>query len=157
VQTCWFCERTPAAGDTGFTATVHGNLKALPPSGGRPVTSDGSVARVAITIPRCSTCARLQRRQSAITLAGLVLGVVLLAGTYGAVTLLQHRAPFELFGGAIATAITLGAAGFLGGLLAGVLVSARVNRGMARRDPRTHPEVVALTGAGWSYDPPGGE
>jgi hypothetical protein len=154
METCWFCERRPAAGDTAFTATVYGNLKAPPPSNGRPIVRGNDVARVAVLIARCSTCARLRRRESAITLAGLALGVIVLVGPYAVFLLTQHRAPFEIFGSATATAVGLTIVGFLGGLLAGVLVSARVNRGMARRDARMHPAVVELTEAGWSYDPP---
>jgi len=154
METCWFCEQRPAAGDTAFSATVFGNLKAPPPSRGRPIVGVNGVATVAISIPRCSTCARFQRRESAISLAGLALGVMLFVVPYGAFTLTQHHPPFEIFGSAIATAVCLAIVGFLGGLAAGVLVSARVNRGMARRNARFHPSVVELTGAGWSYDPP---
>jgi hypothetical protein len=155
METCWFCERRPAAGDTAFTATIYGSLKSPPPPKGRPIVRGNDVARVAIAVPRCSTCARLQRRESAITLAGLAFGIILLVGPYAAFTLTQHHAPFEIFGSTTATAVGLAIVGFLGGLLAGVLVSARVNRRMARRDARTHPAVVELTDAGWSYDAPG--
>jgi hypothetical protein len=84
-----------------------------------------------------------------------VLGVVLFAVPYAVAAFGMQRPPFVFFGSAIATTVTLAIAGFLIGLGAGVLVAARVNRGMARRDPRSHPDVVALTNRGWSYDAPG--
>jgi hypothetical protein len=114
VETCWYCERRAASHDTALRATVYGNVKDPPPAGGRNVDRSGDIARVTVPIARCTTCADLQRRESAITLSGL-------------------------------------------GLACGALVAARVNRGMPRRDARNHPDVVALTGAGWSYDPPGGD
>jgi hypothetical protein len=84
-----------------------------------------------------------------------LLGVVLFAIPYAVAAFLLQHPPFTFFGSPVATAATLASAGFLIGLGGGVLVAARVNRGMARRDPRSHPDVVNLTDRGWSYDAPG--
>jgi hypothetical protein len=135
-------------------ATVYGNKKEPPAAAGRQVDVSGDTARVSVPIARCSTCATLQRRESLITVSGLVLGVVLCAGPYALAAFGRQQAPFVLFGSVVATLVALGIAGFLLGLGAGVLVAARLNRGMPRRDPRSHPEIVALTNAGWSYDAP---
>jgi VIT1/CCC1 family predicted Fe2+/Mn2+ transporter len=155
VETCWFCRRRPASLDTAYRATVYGDKKNPPAADGRSVESDSQSARVAVPIARCGVCAAQQRRQTAITLTGLAAGVALLAGPYAYAAYVRNAAPFAFFGSVTATLVALAVIGFLGGLASGVAVAARATRGMARRDPRTHPEIVALTNAGWSYDPPG--
>lgn len=152
-ETCWFCEREPALAATAFRATVYGNKKKPPPAGRWPVDLKGDTARVSVAVPRCSQCASFQRREAAITLCGLVLGVVVFAGAYAPVALSPHPA-FTLFGSVTATLVCFAIVGFIVGLVADVLVSRRVNRGMARRDARNYPDVIALTNCGWSYDPP---
>jgi VIT1/CCC1 family predicted Fe2+/Mn2+ transporter len=154
VDTCWFCERRAAAADTALRATVYGNVKDPPPAAGRNIELHSDAARVTLPIARCSSCASLQRRERAITLAGLGLGVVLLTVPYAFAAYGRNAPPFEVFGGITATLVTLAIAGFILGLASGALVAGRVNRGMPRRDVRGHPDVLALTAAGWSYDPP---
>jgi hypothetical protein len=112
---------------------------------------------VTVTVPRCSACRGRQRRETTIVLSSLALGVVLFAGSYLLVALARGTPPFTIFGSSTATAVTLAVAGFSFGLLMGVLISARVNRGAPRRDARNHPDVVTLTNQGWSYDPPSGD
>lgn len=111
------------------------------------------MAQVVVTVPRCSQCAAYQRRQAAITLSGLVLGVAIFAGAYAPIALSPQPA-FAFFGSVVATTVCFAIVGLIVGLAAGVLVSRRVNRGMARRDARNYPDVIALTNQGWSYDPP---
>jgi hypothetical protein len=154
VETCWFCEKQPATQATAYRATVYGNKKDPPSAAGRQVDVSGDTARISLPIARCSSCATFQRRESAITLSGLALGVAIFAGPYALAAFGSHNPPFVFFGSSVATVVTLAIAGFLLGLGAGVLVAARVNRGMPRRDPRSHPDVVFLTNNGWSYDPP---
>jgi hypothetical protein len=138
VDTCWFCERRPAAHDTAYRATVYGDKK-----NGRPV--------------RDAVRASAQRRESAITVSGLALGTLLLPGAYAATVSASGHAPFLLFGSTAATLTALAILGFLEGLASGVAIAALVVRGRTGRDPRTHPEIVALAAAGWSYDPPATE
>jgi len=154
VENCWFCGGYAASSATAYRAVVYGNGERPPDAGGRTVERSGSGALVRVPIARCAGCASAQRRETAITLTGLALGVTLLPGAYAPALSAGGRPPFILFGSTTATLVSLAIIGFVAGLGAGVAVAARVVRGRARRDPRNHPEILALAAAGWSYDPP---
>ncbi len=133
---------------------MYGNATNPPPAGGRNISYRNGSANVTLPIARCSTCAGRHRRETAITLSGLGLGILAFTAPYALAAYGRSAPPFEFFGGVTATLVTLAIAGFILGLACGALVAARVNRGMPRRNIHEHPDVVALTAAGWSYDPP---
>jgi len=153
VETCWFCEQEPATPATQLRTSVYGPKQHPPPSNGRQIDLSGQTARVDIPVARCSRCASLQRSESSITISGLVLGIVLFAGPYALAAYQQHP-PFAFFGSVTATLVVLAILGFLVGLGCGVLVAFRINRTMKRKHVRTHPDVVALTDRGWSWEAP---